>query len=361
MKDTLNVGIIGCGNISDIYLTNLSKRFDSVQLVACADMIAQRAKEKAEKYGIEERSVDTLLGSADIDIIINLTIPLAHAEVAMKALNTGKHVYTEKPLAATRAEGMKIMELAAKKNLRVGGAPDTFLGAGIQTCRDLIKAGAIGDIVGGTANMLCPGHESWHPDPAFYYKKGGGPVLDMGPYYLTALVELIGPLSGVSASVRSAFAERVVGSGPKKGQKITVEVPTHAAGLLRFDSGALVALSMSFDVQGHRLPPIELWGTQGSLAVPDPNTFGGPVLLRKKGENEWSDVAIQAKWADNSRGLGVADMATGILENRPTRASGALCFHVLDAMEGIHDAGAAKAERDLSVSARALKADMAAK
>ena len=354
MKDYVGIGIIGCGNISDIYLTNLATRFGKLRLLACADKIPERAAEKAHKFGIEARGVDELLSSPDIDLVVNLTIPLVHAEVSEAAIRAGKHVYSEKPLSATRADGARLVRLADQYKVRLGGAPDTFLGAGIQGCRALIREGAIGAVVGGTANMLCPGHEAWHPDPAFYYKQGGGPVLDMGPYYLTALVELLGPIAGVSAVAGKAFAERIVGSGPKKGERVPVEVPTHVAGLLRFGSGAVVGLSMSFDVQASRLPPIELWGTEGSLTVPDPNTFGGPVLMRRKGEGEWKEVPIQTEWSDNSRGLGVADMAGAILEDRPQRASGALCYHVLDAMEGLHDAAAARRECLLEESSKAL-------
>ena len=356
MANKLGVGIIGCGNISEIYLTNLSKRFDSVKLIACADMLADRSKAKAEKHGIEALSVAEMLARKDIDIIVNLTIPLVHAEVSLQAIAAGKHVYTEKPLSAWRADGKKVMEAAAKKGVYVGGAPDTFLGAGIQTCKDIIASGAIGIPHGGTANMLCPGHEGWHPDPAFYYKKGGGPVLDMGPYYITALVELLGPAAGVMAYQQGAFKERTVGSGPKKGEKITVDIPTHTAGLIRFANGAVVTLSMSFDVIGSQSPRIEVWGTEASLVCPDPNTFGGPVLIRKRGEKEWTDVPVTKNWADNSRGLGVAEMASAIMEKRKARASGALCFHVLDVMEGLGDAAAKKAELDVSQSGKALAA-----
>ena len=355
MKERLGIGIIGCGNISDIYLTNLATRFGKLRLLACADKMPERAAEKAHKFGIEARGVGELLSSPDIDLVVNLTIPLVHAEVSEAAIKAGKHVYSEKPLSATRADGARLVRLANEYQVRLGGAPDTFLGAGIQTCRALIQKGAIGTITGGTANMLCPGHEGWHPDPAFYYKPGGGPVLDMGPYYLTALVELLGPIAGVSAVASSAFTERIVGSGPKKGERVSVEVPTHVAGLLRFGSGPVVGLSMSFDVQASRLPPIELWGTEGSLAVPDPNTFGGPVLMRKKGGKDWNEVPIQTQWSDNSRGLGVSDMVDAILEDRPQRASGALCYHVLDAMEGLHDAAAAKREWSLEESSEALE------
>jgi len=354
MKDYMGIGVIGCGNISDIYLTNLATRFGKLRLLACADKMPERAAEKARKFGIEARSVAELLSSPDIDLVVNLTIPLVHAEVSESAIKAGMHVYSEKPLSATRADGARLVRLANEYRVRLGGAPDTFLGAGIQACRTLIQSGAIGTIVGGTSNMLCPGHESWHPDPAFYYKEGGGPVLDMGPYYLTALVELLGPIAGVSAIAGKAFAERIVGSGPKKGERIAVEVSTHVAGLLRFVAGPVVSLSMSFDVQAARLPPIELWGTEGSLAVPDPNTFGGPVLMRKKGEKDWNEVPVQSQWSNNSRGLGVADMVGAILEGSPQRASGALCYHVLDAMEGLQDAAAARCEWSLRESSDAL-------
>jgi predicted dehydrogenase len=340
MKTKAGVGIIGCGNISDIYMTNLSTRFPNVQLVACADMLPDRAKAKAEHYGIEARSIDKLLASSDIDIIVDLTIPLAHAEVNLKILEAGKHVYSEKPLAAKRVDGARIIAKAKEKGLLVGGAPDTFLGAGIQTCRRLIAEGAIGKPIGGTANMLCPGHESWHPDPGFYYKPGGGPVLDMGPYYITALTELIGPVAAVSAYAASNFAERIIGSGPKQGQKITVEVATHVNGLLRFASGAIISLAMSFDVQKASLPFIELWGTEGSMMVPDPNNFGGPVRVFRRGVEDWTEETIPERWSDNSRGLGISDMASALLAETTQRATGQRCFHVLDVMESLHDAAA---------------------
>jgi len=340
MKTQIGVGIIGCGNISDIYMTNLSKRFPRVKLLACADMLMDRAQAKAGQYGIEARTIDKLLASADIDIVVDLTIPLAHAEVNLKILEAGKHVYSEKPLAATRADGARIMAKAKEKKLLVGGAPDTFLGAGIQTCSRLIREGAIGKPLGGTANMLCPGHESWHPDPGFYYKPGGGPVLDMGPYYITALTELIGPVAAVSAYAGSNFAGRTIGSGPKQGQKIQVDVATHVNGLLRFESGAVINLSMSFDVQKSTLPNIEIWGTEGSMIVPDPNTFSGPVRVFRRGGDSWTEEAVPEEWSDNSRGLGVADMASTLLDGTAQRASGQRCFHVLDVMESLHDAAA---------------------
>ena len=350
MKNIAKVGIVGCGNISEIYLKNLAARFPRLRAVACADRIAERAEAKAAAFSLKALGVDELLASEEIDIVLNLTIPLAHAELSLAALRAGKHVYSEKPLAATRADGARIMAEAAARSLLIGCAPDTFLGAGIAACRSLIDSGAIGTPVGGTANMLCPGHERLHPDPAFYYAPGGGPVLDMGPYYLTALVELLGPIAGVSACASKAYDERVVGSGPKKGDRIPVLVSTHVAGLLRFAAGPVVALTMSFDVQASRLPPIEIWGTEGSLAVPDPNSFGGPVLLRKRGGTEWEEQQVPEAWSDNSRGLGVADLAGALLDGTPQRASGLLAFHVLDAMEALAEAARERREIDVSGS-----------
>jgi len=338
MGKKLKVGVLGCGNISDIYMANLSSRFNEVSLVACADLVVDRARAKALKYGIDAESPESLMGRPDIDIIVNLTQPLVHGETSLAILRAGKHLYTEKPLAHNRKLGKSILEAANHAELAVAGAPDTILGAGIQTCQDLIQKGAIGVPLGGCAFMVCPGHESWHPDPAFYYATGGGPVFDMGPYYLSALLELMGPIAGVQSYQSKAWNERTVGSGPKAGQRIDVQVPTHTAGLLRFESGAIVSLTMSFDVQATRLPPIELWGTEGSLAVPDPNTFGGPVLLRRKNETEWKDIPLQKPWADNSRGLGVVNLARFIMNGEECRVSGERCYHVLDVMEGLTDA-----------------------
>ncbi len=327
----LGVGIIGCGNISPTYLSNLT-RFKMLRGVATADIIHARAVASAEKYGLTALSVDDLLARPDIDLVINLTPPLVHAEVCQHALSAGKHVHTEKPLATDRVGGLGTLALAQERGLRVGAAPDTFLGAGAQTCRSLIDSGAIGTPVAATAFMLGRGPEPWHPDPEFLYKPGGGPLLDMGPYYITALVNLLGPVARVSAGARASFAERVVGSGEKKGQRITVETPTHITGTLEFASGAIATLITSFDVAHHQLPNIEIYGSEGSLVVPDPNTFGGPVLVRGREDADWRSMPLTHGYADNSRGLGAADMAVGIQTGRPHRASGALGGHVLDVM-----------------------------
>ena len=340
--DRTGIGIIGCGNISGIYLTNLTKRFVHTRVVACADLIRERSAAAAAQYGVARaETVEELLRDPEVEIVVNLTPPRAHREVSLAALDAGKHVYSEKPLATRRTDGAAVLRAARRRGRRVGGAPDTFLGGGIQTCRKLIAEGAIGRPLGATAFMTTPGHERWHPDPAFYYQPGSGPVLDMGPYYITALAFLLGPVSRVTGSAQKSYSERTITSEPKKGTKISVEVPTHVAAVLDFASGAVGTLMMSFDVWGAHLPWMEIYGTDGSLAVPDPNTFGGPVRLLKRDAKEWDEMPLQFGYTQNSRGLGVADMADAIRKDRPHRASGELLCHVLDVMEGIDDASRA--------------------
>lgn len=334
----VKAGIIGTGNISKIYLENGSK-FESMEVVACADLDVSRAKEKAEEYGIRGCSVEELLADPAIELIINLTIPKAHAPVNLQALHAGKHVYVEKPLSVTREEGKEVLELARKKGLMVGGAPDTFLGGGIQTCLKLIQDGWIGTPIGATAFMLSGGTENWHPDPGFFYQTGGGPMFDMGPYYLTALIALLGPIHRVTGSARISYPERLIKSEPKFGEKIKVEVPTHIAGVLDFVSGPIGTILTSFDVKGGtQLPRIEVYGSLGTLQVPDPNTFGGQVRVCRSGSKEWSDIPFTHGHTSNSRGIGAADMAKAISTGRKHRANGELTYHVLEAMHGIHDA-----------------------
>ena len=337
------VGIVGCGNISEIYITNVMTMFDNLELVAVSDMVPERATAKANAHGIPRAcTVGELLADPSIDIVLNLTTPGAHAEICLAALTAGKHVYTEKPLAVAMKDGERILALARKKGLRVGAAPDTFLGAGIQTCLRLLSEGAIGMPVAATAFMTCHGHEGWHPDPAFYYAPGGGPVFDMGPYYFTALIALLGPAQRVSGSVRRSFPKRVVGSGPKKGEVIDVVVPTHAAGTIDFACGAVATFIMSFDIWHAELPRIEIYGSEASLSVPDPNGFGGPVRLRAYDDTEWKDVPVTLPHAENARGRGLSDMAEGIQKNVPHRASGALALHALEIMHAVHDASSAE-------------------
>lgn len=333
----MNVGIIGCGNISQIYLS-APERNPALRITAVADQVRERAEAKAKAHGLRALSVDALLADPDIGLVINLTIPAAHGPVAMRALEAGKHVYNEKPLAITREDARAMLALAARKGLRVGGAPDTFLGAGLQTCRKLIDDGAIGRPVAATAFMMGHGPEAWHPDPDFFYQPGAGPMFDMGPYYLTALIHLLGPVARVTGSARISFPERAVGSGPKKGDVIKVNTPTHVAGVLEFAAGPVATVVTSFDVWAAQVPRIEIYGSEGTLGVPDPNTFGGPVLLRRAGEAAWTEVALTHPNAENCRGLGPADLVTAAASGRPHRASGALAWHVLDIMHAIHDA-----------------------
>lgn len=334
----VRAAVIGCGTISDAYFTN-GRRFEVLEMVGCADMFPERARAKAEQHGVRPyASVDELLADPEIELVINLTIPKAHAEVALATLSAGKHAYSEKPFALSREDGRRVLDLARERGLLVGCAPDTFLGGGIQTCRVLMEHGAIGEPVGASAFMVGHGPESWHPDPAFYYQAGGGPMLDMGPYYLTALVSLIGPVRRVTGSARITFPERTITSEPKRGQTVTVEVPTHVSGSFDFAQGAVGTLIMSFDVWASRLPRIEIYGTEGTLLVPDPNTFGGEVHVRRHDEKEWRQVPLTHPYTENSRGIGAADLAAALREERPPRASGELAYHVLDLMLAFHEA-----------------------
>ncbi|MCX5769921.1 MAG: Gfo/Idh/MocA family oxidoreductase [Candidatus Hydrogenedentes bacterium] len=333
----VRVGIIGCGNISDIYFTNLRK-FDVLEVAACADLVRERAQEKAEKHAVPRAlPVEKLLADKSIELVVNLTIPNAHAQVALAALKAGKSVYNEKPLAVTREDAQKLIRVAKSKKLLLGGAPDTFLGAGIQTCIKLIRDGWIGEPVAATGFMLCHGHESWHPDPEFYYKPGGGPMFDMGPYYLTALVALMGPVRRICGSARVTFPQRLITSEPKRGTVIDVDVPTHVAGVMDFHTGAIATIVTSFDVWGSAHPYVEIYGTSGSMQAPDPNSFGGPVKIRRAGASEWSEIPLTHPHAENSRGIGVADMALALREQRRHRANESLTYHVLDLMHAFHD------------------------
>jgi predicted dehydrogenase len=340
MLPKVKVGVIGCGNISGIYLKNCTQ-FDILEVAACADLDLSRAQAKAQEYGIPKATtVKELLADPEIEIVLNLTIPAAHAEIALAAVEAGKSVYNEKPLTIRREDAQALLKAAAAKGVRVGGAPDTFLGGGLQTCRKLMDDGLIGKPVAASAFMVCHGHESWHPDPEFYYKVGGGPMFDMGPYYLTALVALIGPVRRVAGSTQITFPEREITSQPKAGTKVKVEVPTHVTGLLEFEAGAIGTFVTSFDVWAAELPIIEIYGTAGTLSVPDPNTFGGPVRLRRAGDQAWQNMPLAFGYAENSRGLGVADMAYGLRTAAAHRASGELTTHVLDIMHAIHDSAA---------------------
>jgi predicted dehydrogenase len=334
----VKIGLIGVGNISPAYIKG-TRAFDILDLVAVSDIDVERAKARAKEFDIPKAyTVDELLADPEVEIVVNLTVPQSHAEVNGKIINAGKSAYAEKPFGLSRAEGKPVLDAAAAKKLLVGCAPDTFLGGGIQTCRKLIDEGAIGVPVAAVAYMVGHGPESWHPNPTFYYARGGGPMFDMGPYYLTALINLLGPVKRVTASARASFPERTATSKDLYGLKIPVEIPTHVAGVMDFESGAIGNLIMSFDVWSHTLPRIEIYGSEGSLSVPDPNTFGGPVKIRKSSDKDWQDVTLTHGYTDNMRGIGVADMAYALRSGRANRASGALAYHVLDLMQSFHDA-----------------------
>lgn len=336
------IGIVGAGAISGIYLQNLTGVFsDLVEVTAVADVVPERAKAACEQYAIATScSTEQIMKRDDVEIILNLTTPEHHSSIATMAVDAGKHVYNEKPLCVTREEARALVEAANKRGVRVGCSPDTVLGAGVQTCRKLIDDGWIGEPVAASAFMANHGHESWHPDPEFYYKRGGGPLFDMGPYYLSTLVNLMGSVSRVSGSAKKSFETRTITSEAKYGTKIEVDVPTHIAGTLDFASGAVATLITSFDVWASTLPRVEIYGSAGSMIVPDPNTFSGPVMVRRAGASEWSEIPLTHQYNVNSRGLGVTDLACAESEGRDHRANARVAEHVLEVMHGIHDAAA---------------------
>ena len=330
--ERVGIGIIGCGNISAAYLKAASV-FPILDVRAVADLNADAAAARGAEFGIPAKSIEDLLADPAIEIVVNLTIPKAHVAVGLQAVAAGKHVHSEKPLGISTAEASKLVEAARARGVRLGSAPDTFLGGGHQTARKLIDEGAIGTPLAGTAFFMCPGHESWHPNPGFYYLEGGGPMLDMGPYYITDLVNLLGPVARVAGMASRIRSQRLVTSQPLAGTHVPVEVATHVAGTLAFVSGAIVTTVMSFDVARHRHRPIEIYGTTGAMSVPDPNWFGGTIEMATATE-DWKAVPTEHIYADgNYRIIGVADMATAIRSGRPHRANGDLAFHVLEVME----------------------------
>ena len=329
------VGILGCGVISSVYFERLAT-FDTMEVVACADVLPERARERAESFGVVTAcSPDDLLANPDVDLVVNLTIPAVHASLSGAALDAGKSVYSEKPIALTRDDAAGLVAKAAAAGVQFGSAPDTFLGAGLQTCRALIDAGAIGEPIGATALRMGPGPEYWHPDPAFFYHRGAGPLFDVGVYDITAVVALLGPVRRVTGSARVTSAQRPIRSKPLQGTMIDVEVPTHVAGVLDMASGPVVTVVSSFDVLVTRKTGVEVYGTEATLWVPDPNTFGGPVRVRGLGAEEWTEVPMRHQFAEQARGIGVADMVLAARNGRPARASGEFALHVIDVMQSI--------------------------
>ena len=335
MSKKIGIGFVGVGSISGIYLENLTKMFKEVEIVGVCDLIRERAQKAVDNYPIPKLYNDMyeLFADPDVDIVLNITRPYQHFEVTKAALLAGKHVYSEKPLGATLEEGLELVKLAEEKGLMLGGAPDTFMGAGIQTCRKLIDDGYIGKPLGATAHMVCHGHESWHPDPEFYYKHGGGPMMDMGPYYITALVNLLGGVKAVTGMTKSTFDKRLITSEPHNGEIIDVDVPTHVNGIMEFESGVIGTIMTTFDVYYKQGAKIEIYGTEGTLLVPDPNGFGGPIQLLRPEDGEFRDIPLCFDYPTNSRGLGLADMAKALQTGREFRANYHQTLHVLEILE----------------------------
>ena len=353
----LGVGIIGCGNISAAYL-RLAPLFGDIEMRAVADLDMAAAQARADEFGVKAYDVDGLLAASDIDIVVNLTIPAAHYDVTRSVLQAGKHAYSEKPLVLTLEEGESLRSLAAEKGLRVGSAPDTFLGGAHQMARSLIDAGEVGEIVAGTCHVMSHGMEHWHPNPDFFFQPGAGPVLDIGPYYVTNLIQLIGPVKRVGALASSASQTRTILSEPRNGEVIPVETPTNIHALLEFANGATITMSTSWDVWAHRHAPMELYGSEGSLFVPDPNFFGGDLeMAARDGEighvSMWDHAFGRVNQDDgqaNYRTAGLADMAQGIAQNRAHRCSLELAIHAVDVMTSILKSGETGQFVDLTTS-----------
>lgn len=338
--DPLPVGVLGCGTISRQYCDTLAE-LDQIELVACADLDADQSAALAAEYDLEQRDTDELLAAGDVAAILNLTPPSVHADTTLDALEHGKHVHVEKPLAATVADGRSVVEAAAERDLLVSVAPDTVLGSGIQRCRHAIDAGAIGDPIGATAIWLSGGHESWHGNPGIFYREGGGPLFDMGPYYVTALVTLLGPVERVYGATRQSGPERTYEDDAGETQRLPVEVPTHEVGLLEFAGGATATVQVSFDAAGRTTLesfPFEVYGTDGSLRLTDPNRFTGTPVL--SADDELTEIGTEYAGYTSRRGAGLVDMAYALAGDWEQRLSARRGLHVLEIMAGIRDAGA---------------------
>jgi predicted dehydrogenase len=350
MKKPLRVGIIGCGNISTTYL-RYAPLFRAINITCCADLKPDLAKQRAAEFGLKAMSPKQLLQSGDVDIVLNLTVPAAHSTVSMAAVKLGKHVYSEKPLTLTLADGLALAKAAAASNVKVGCAPDTILGGAHQLARKAIDDGVVGKITSGTAVIMGFGMEHWHPNPDFFFKPGGGPVLDLGPYYIGNLISLIGPVKRVAALASMASKTRIISSQPRAGEKITVKTPTNVHALLEFANGAIVTLLASWDVWAHTHANMELYGTEGSLFVPDPNFFGGPVRATKRNSSPedlpaWDHPfgvdnmkAGAGGMLANYRAAGLADLAEAVVKKRDTRCSIDRALHAVEVMTSILKSG----------------------
>lgn len=336
----VRAAVIGCGCISDIYLKNLTGRFsDTVEVAAVCDIIPERALSRQKQYAIPKAvfTDEEIMNDPDIEAVLDITPPQEHKHVNMLAINAGKHVFCEKPLACTFADGLDQVEAAKKAGVLLGGAPDTFMGGGIQTCKKLIEDGWIGTPVAAQAYMLGRGPESWHPDPDFFYHFGAGPLFDMGPYYTTALVNLLGGADSVTSSARISFPERIATCKEHYGETIHVDVPTHCAAVIGMRSGAIASLTVSFDVYApYDRQPITVFGSRGTLRVPDPNTFGGPISILRAGSREWEDIPVLYPDTENSRGLGFTDFCRCIRSGTKPYSGCDQTLHVLEIMNAVY-------------------------
>jgi predicted dehydrogenase len=347
----VKIGVVGCGVISKIYLENCHQRFPSLEVVALADLDLDRARTRAEEFGIANvLTVEELVTDKEVELVLNLTPPSVHAQICRAAMEQGKHCYVEKPLSIELSEGRELVALAQRSRVRLGAAPDTFLGGGLQTTRKLIDDGWIGRPVAFSAAMLGHGPERWHPSPEFFYQKGGGPLFDMGPYYLTALINLLGPIARIRSADRISFSERVITTPERFGATFPVEIPTHVVSILEMESGVVGTLTVSFDVWGSRSPRIEIHGSDGTISAPDPNTFGGPVEVFRPDAQGWAEVPLTHGYAANSRGIGVLEIAHAVESDMPHRAGGALALHVLEAMHGCYTAAHTEGVYEMSTT-----------
>ncbi len=349
-----SIGIIGTGDISAAYL-RVARDQRLFEVAGIADLDVERARARAAEFGVPAMTPADLLALPGLTAVVNLTPPAAHAPVSLEILRAGHHVYSEKPLAVTLDGGAEILAEARARGLRVGCAPDTFLGAGLQTAREVLDAGLIGRPVAATAFMMSSGPESWHPNPGFFFQPGAGPLFDMGPYYLTALVHLLGPVRRVGGSAIRALEERVAGHESRRGERIPVNTPTHVTAQLDFEAGQVATFIASFDIPASELPRIEIYGTDATLSVPDPNTFGGPLRVRRRGAQDWETLPLTRPFQDNARGIGLADLLDAAQHGYAHRASGDLAYHVLEIMHRVLES--AEGGTPLTVESRVARPD----
>ena len=344
MAMPMKIGLVGCGVISKTYLKNAKELYaDDYEIRAVSDVIPEAAAKRAEEFGVPKNlTPDEMLRDPEIELILNLTPPTAHTDIICRALRAGKHVYTEKPFGITTKDAAEILRCAKQAGKRVGSAPDTFLSMPVQSALKAIESGYIGDVMGGNCLCIHPthGNENWHPEPWFYYQKGAGPMQDMGAYYLSVLIAMMGPIQAVACMQTMNFKERLIATQPHKGEKIRVEVPTHVISLIRFASGAVVTFMNTLDVWNSRQPWIEIYGTKGTLILPDPNHFKGDVLISRLsyGEDQWTPVPLLLEYRDTQRGIGLADMTRAIRENRAQRANAEMANHIVEAINGFDTA-----------------------